>query len=152
MPLAVLPDVQAKVGAMAAEMRGTSSSSGGGRPSINRRVSVFDLGGGSRIPSAISSPPGRSRSSGQSASFSGGLPGGGSAGVNGTGVSPRPQNRGGDGNGRSPGGAGMSASASAATPPLRKKQAQSQEDPEMLDLLRNQLEQLAMAKEAEVRG
>lgn len=58
------------------------------------------------------------------------------------GFSPRVSS-GGGGGGRSPskGGDGV--------PPLHRKN--QGEDPEMLDLLRNQLEQLAMAKEAEVR-
>lgn len=38
----------------------------------------------------------------------------------------------------------------SATPPLHRKTQNQTEDPEMLDLLKNQLEQLAMAKEAEV--
>ncbi|CAN0122608.1 unnamed protein product, partial [Ectocarpus sp. 12 AP-2014] len=60
---------QAKVGAMAAQMRGPDASGsgggggGGGRPGINRRVSsVFELGGGSgggRANPGISSPPRR---------------------------------------------------------------------------------------------
>lgn len=138
--------LQATVGAMAAEMRGTPS----GRPSINRRVSVFDLGGGSRVPPGIASPSQRSRALPTAASFSvgsgsgsgsGGIGGGGSAS---SGVSPRAPSRGGDGSGRSPAGSGP-----PSAPPLHRKPTPA-EDPEMLDLLRNQLEALAMAKEAEV--
>lgn len=57
------------------------------------------------------------------------------------GFSPRVPG-GGGGGGRSP------SKAGEGVPPLHRKN--QGEDPEMLDLLRNQLEQLAMAKEAEV--
>lgn len=59
------------------------------------------------------------------------------------GFSPRVPAGGGGGGGRSP------SKAGDGVPPLHRKN--QGEDPEMLDLLRNQLEQLAMAKEAEVR-
>lgn len=63
--------------------------------------------------------------------------------------SPRVPAGGAGGGGRSPSKAG--GGVASATPPLHRKSQQGQgEDPEMLDLLRNQLEQLAMAKEAEV--
>lgn len=137
-------------------MRGTPV----GRPGINRRVSVFDLGGGSRGPP--SSPPHRGRGLTSASSFSGGIgpvppsAGGMERGVSlggGTlpplssthsGASPSAPPRGADASGRSPVSVGH---VSLSSPPVPKK---PQEDPEMLELLRNQLEQLAMAKEAEV--
>lgn len=117
-------------------MRGPSSAASTGRPGVNRRVSMFDLSN-RNVPPSLSSPPGRASGRGltSAASFS---HGGGSAGA-----SPRLEN-----NMRSPTGSG--------TPPIHKKAQsvavlqQPPEDPEMLDLLRNQLEALAMAKEAEV--
>lgn len=143
---------------MAEKMRGPgSSTSGGGRPGINRRVSVFDLGGGSghnssRATPTISSPPHRGprNSLPQAASFSVG------SGTGSSGFSPRAPSAtggGGGGDGRSPsrGGAGAGGGGvSSSTPPLHRRSAQP-EDPEMLQLLKNQLEQLAMAKEAEVK-
>ncbi|CAM9633741.1 unnamed protein product [Ectocarpus sp. 13 AM-2016] len=144
---------QAKVGAMAAQMRGpdaggSGGGGGGGRPGINRRVSsVFELGGGSgggRANPGISSPPRRQStrpSLSTAASFSVGSGGG-------PGFSPRIPSSG--GGGKSPAKAG--SGVASATPPLHRKNQNQAEDPEMLDLLKNQLEQLAMAKEAELNA
>lgn len=121
---------------------------------------MFDLGGGSRGPP--SSPPHKGRGLTSAASFSGGIGpvppsvGGMERGVSlggGTlpplssshsGASPSAPPRGAETSGRSPVSVGH---GNLSTTPVPKKQ---QEDPEMLELLRNQLEQLAMAKEAEV--
>lgn len=113
-------------------------------PAVCSRPTVSWRAGGSRVPPALSSPPHRGPrgSLPTAASFSVGSV----ASLTGSGVSPRQPAKGGDGGGRSPGKGGVTAS----TPPLHRKR-ENQDDPEMLDLLRNQLEQLAMAKEAEVR-
>ena len=118
---------------------GSGSGSGTGeRPGVSRRVSVFDLGGGSRLPPSLSSPPTRgprgtlsSSMSFQLPSSSGGFGGGGGGTPNGD---------------RSP-----SKGTAVALGSHRKIDRSGGEDPEMVDLLRNQLEQLAMTKESEVR-
>lgn len=119
---------------------GSGSSSGGERPGISRRVSVFDLGGGgaSRQTPPLASPPNRGSRAPfpSSMSFpapsSGGMgsPNGDRSPANAAGVSHRKSDRVGGGSSGGRGGG---------------------EDPEMVDLLKNQLEQLAMSKEAEVR-
>lgn len=125
---------------------GAGSSSGGERPGISRRVSVFDLGGGggSRQAPPLASPPNRGSRAPLPSSMSFPAPSSGGLGSpNGDrspakaagGVAGASHRKGGDRVGGS-GGGGRGGGG---------------EDPEMVDLLKNQLEQLAMSKEAEVR-
>lgn len=127
---------------------GAGSSSGGERPGISRRVSVFDLGGGggSRQVPPLASPPNRGSRAPLPSSMSFPAPSSGGMGspneerspakVSG-GVAGASHRKGGDRVGGGSGGRGGGSGGG--------------EDPEMVDLLKNQLEQLAMSKEAEVR-